>query len=55
MAPNVKAFMLLGHGCSSARQQGLIKDIQYKSYSKADLKKRRLDPELIELQVLKIR
>jgi hypothetical protein len=38
MAYNVKAFMLLGHGCSSAWQQVLNKDIEYKSNSKAQLK-----------------
>jgi len=38
VAANVKAFMLLGRGYSSARQQVLNKDIQYKSYSKAQLK-----------------
>ena len=31
--------MLLGHGCSSAGQQVLNKDIQYKLYSEAELKK----------------
>jgi hypothetical protein len=35
MTHNGFAFMLLGHGSSSAGQQVLNKDIQYKSYSKA--------------------
>jgi hypothetical protein len=38
MAHNVKAFMLLGYGYSSAWQQVLNKDMQMNSYSKADLK-----------------
>jgi hypothetical protein len=38
VAPNVKAFMLLGHGNSSAWQQVLNKDMQHKSYSKVKLK-----------------
>jgi hypothetical protein len=44
--------MLLGHGCTSAGQQVLNKDIEYKSHSKVQLK-RRLEPKPIELQVLK--
>ena len=47
LAANVKAFMLLGHGYSSARQQVLNKDIEFKIYSKAQLKNQQLEQKQI--------
>ena len=53
MTHNVKAFMLLGQGYSSAGQQVLNKDIEYKSYSKAKLKNVGWNRSCIELHLLK--
>lgn len=49
VAGNVKAFMLLGNGYSSARQQVLNKDMAYKSYSKARLENGKLELEPIRI------